>query len=190
MPPEPIASSRIADEIFLDHVGHFVRDPEVASARLRGPDLRRRRRPIQVNPDPAGGAAQSRPAPATSPPCWRAAISRCCSRRPTPRSASELDHAMERYAGVHLAAFAVADAAGAASPAFGGRLSHARAGRHGPPGRDRRGSGNGGLHASAALARRNGGRPHADAHPPHRSNGVAAALALAPQRRARRWRAS
>ena len=102
----------IGDEIFLDHLGHFVRDPDAASKALIRAGFAPTPQSIQVNPDPAGGAPR-RPAPATSPPCSLAAISRCCSRPPTPCSAASSIWRLARYRGVHLAAFAVADAADA-----------------------------------------------------------------------------
>src|SRR5712675_724351 len=48
----------IADEIFLDHVGHFVRDPEAASHALARAGFAPTPASVQVNPDPAGDAAQ------------------------------------------------------------------------------------------------------------------------------------
>ena len=48
----------IADEIFLDHVGHFVRDPEAASHALAQVGFAPTPKSVQVNPDPAGGAGQ------------------------------------------------------------------------------------------------------------------------------------
>ena len=53
-----------------------------------------------------------RPAPATSPRCSAAAISRCCSRPPTRRSAANSMLSLAGHAGVHLAAFSIADAEG------------------------------------------------------------------------------
>src|ERR1700716_996942 len=48
----------IADEIFLDHVGHFVRDPEAASHALARAGFAPTPTSIQINPGPAGGAPQ------------------------------------------------------------------------------------------------------------------------------------
>src|SRR6266849_796657 len=46
----------IGDEIFLDHVGHFVRDPEAASRALGRAGFAPTPISVQVNPVPAGGA--------------------------------------------------------------------------------------------------------------------------------------
>ena len=43
------------DEIFLDHVGHFVRDPEAARRALARAGFAPTPTSIQVNSDPAGG---------------------------------------------------------------------------------------------------------------------------------------
>ena len=43
------------DEIFLDHVGHFVADPAAASQALARAGFAPTPISVQVNPDPAGG---------------------------------------------------------------------------------------------------------------------------------------
>ena len=48
----------IGDEIFLDHLGHFVRDPDAASKALIRAGFAPTPQSIQVNPDPAGGAPE------------------------------------------------------------------------------------------------------------------------------------
>src|SRR3982074_216850 len=48
----------VDDEIFLDHVGHFVRDPEAARRALGRAGFQATPISIQVNPDPAGGTPQ------------------------------------------------------------------------------------------------------------------------------------
>src|SRR3982074_1148134 len=45
----------IADEIFLDHVGHFVRDPDAATRALARAGFAPTPVSIQVNPAPDGG---------------------------------------------------------------------------------------------------------------------------------------
>ena len=45
----------VGDEIFLDHVGHFVPDPEAARRALGRAGFRATPVSVQVNPDPAGG---------------------------------------------------------------------------------------------------------------------------------------
>ena len=48
----------VGGEIFLDHVAHFVRDPEAASRALERVGFAPTHRSIQINPDPAGGEPQ------------------------------------------------------------------------------------------------------------------------------------
>ena len=93
------------EEIFLDHVGHFVADREAASRALARCGFAPTPVSIQVNPDgtPTG----------TGNVCAmfaRGYIEVLFKTAPTPLAA-ELDISMARYPGVHLAAFAVADAA-------------------------------------------------------------------------------
>ena len=93
------------EEIFLDHVGHFVADREAASHALARCGFAPTPVSIQVNPDgtPTG----------TGNVCamfGRGYVEVLFKTAPTPLAA-ELDISMARYPGVHLAAFAVADAA-------------------------------------------------------------------------------
>jgi len=92
------------EEIFLDHVGHFVPDREAASRALARCGFAPSPVSIQVNPDgtPTG----------TGNVCAmfaRGYIEVLFKAAATPLAA-ELDTSMARYPGVHLAAFAVADA--------------------------------------------------------------------------------
>src|SRR6266849_2469199 len=91
----------IGDEIFLDHVGHFVREPEAASRALQRAGFAPTPISVQVNPDPGGGAPR---------PTGTGNVEMLFKTADTPLG-RELDEALARYAGVHLAAFAVADAA-------------------------------------------------------------------------------
>ena len=125
-----------------------------------------------------------RPEPATSPRCSAAAISRCCSRPPTRRSAASSMLALAGHAGVHLAAFLGRRRRRPASASDRRGLRHAAAGAVPASGRHRDRAGRRRLHGGAARARRDGGRPHPDAGASHRGYGVAAALADASQRRA------
>ena len=109
----------IADEIFLDHVGHFVRDPEAGSHALARAGFAPTPKSIQVNPDPAGGAAQPTGTGNVTAMLARGYMEVLFKAADTPLG-QELDHAMGRYSGVHLVAFAVADA-----PAAHKRLSTA-----------------------------------------------------------------
>jgi hypothetical protein len=93
------------EEIVLDHVGHFVPDREAASHAFERCGFAPTPVSVQVNPDgtPTG----------TGNVCAmfaRGYIEVLFKTAATPLAA-ELDLAMARYAGVHLAAFAVADAA-------------------------------------------------------------------------------
>src|SRR5215475_5879603 len=95
------------EEIFLDHVGHFVPDHEAASRALARCGFAPTPVSIQVNPDgtPTG----------TGNVCAMFAcgyIEVLFKTAATPLAA-ELDISMARYPGLHLAAFGVADAADA-----------------------------------------------------------------------------
>src|SRR5690606_10708957 len=94
----------LGDEIFLDHVGHFVPDREAASAALTRAGFLPTPLSVQVNPDgtPVGTGNITAMLP-------RGYIEVLFKTADTPL-AQELDAALAGYAGVHLAAFAVADA--------------------------------------------------------------------------------
>src|SRR5438067_602357 len=100
----------IADEIFLDHVGHFVRDAEAASRALVRAGFAPTPTSIQVNPDAAGGTPQPTGTGNITAMLARGYIEALFKAADT-ALAQELDTAMRRYRGVHLAACAVADAA-------------------------------------------------------------------------------
>jgi hypothetical protein len=96
------------DEIFFDHVGHFVRDAEAASRALARCGFAPAPISIQVNPDAAGG---SRPTGTGNVTAMLAGgyLEVLFKTVDTPLS-REFEAALERHAGLHLAAFAVADA--------------------------------------------------------------------------------
>ena len=102
----------LADEIFLDHVGHFVRDPDAASRALERAGFAPTPVSVQVNPDPEGGAPKPTGTGNVTAMFARGYIEVLFKTADTPLG-RELDTAMTRYPGVHLAAFAVADAAAA-----------------------------------------------------------------------------
>lgn len=100
----------IGGEIFLDHVAHFVGDPDRASRALARAGFAPTPVSVQVNPDPAGGPP--RPTGTGNVTCMldRGYLEILFKASDTPLS-RELDAAISRYRGVHLVAFAVADAA-------------------------------------------------------------------------------
>ncbi len=101
----------VGEEIFLDHVAHFVRDAEAASTALARCGFEPTPVSIQVNPDPAGGTRPTGTGNVTVM-FARGYAEILFKTSDTPLS-REFDAALERHAGMHLAAFAVADAAAA-----------------------------------------------------------------------------
>ena len=100
----------LAGEIFLDHVAHFVRDPEAASRALERVGFAPTHMSLQINPDPDGGEPQPTGTGNVTAMFSRGYIELLFKTADTPLG-RELDAAMARYPGVHLAAFAVDDAA-------------------------------------------------------------------------------
>jgi len=97
------------EEIFLDHVGHFVRDGDAASRALTRCGFAPTPISIQANSDPAGGTQPTGTGNVTAM-LSRGYLEVLFKTSDTPLS-RELDAALSRHAGLHLAAFAVADAA-------------------------------------------------------------------------------
>ena len=95
----------LGDEIFLDHIGHFVRDAKAASQAMARTGFAPAPLSVQVNPDgtPTGTGNHT-------VMFSRGYIEVLFKTADTPL-AQELDAALAQYAGVHLAAFSVADAA-------------------------------------------------------------------------------
>jgi hypothetical protein len=98
------------DEIFLDHVGHFVADPAAAARALAQAGFAPTPPSIQVNPDPGGGPPRKTGTGNVTAMLDRGYIEFLFKTADTPL-AQQFDAAMARYRGLHLAAFAVADAA-------------------------------------------------------------------------------
>ena len=98
----------IGDEIFLDHVGHFVRDAEAASRALTRAGFAPTPQSVQVNPDPAGGVPLPTGTGNITAMLPRGYVEVLFKTTETPLG-QELDSGLERYAGVHLAAFTVAE---------------------------------------------------------------------------------
>jgi hypothetical protein len=101
----------LGEEIFLDHVGHFVRDPQAASPALARAGFAPTPLSVQTQPDLAGEPRLTGTGNVTAM-LTRGYVEVLFKTADTPLG-QELDAAMARYPGIHLAAFAVADAAGA-----------------------------------------------------------------------------
>lgn len=98
-----------ADAIHLDHVGHFVADPGAAADALRRAGFTPTPVSVQVNPDPAGGPARLT---GTGNICamLRAGYLEVLYKTADTPLGAELEQSRARYSGMHLVAFAVADA--------------------------------------------------------------------------------
>lgn len=97
------------EQIFLDHVGHFVRDGEAASRALERCGFAPTPVSIQVNSEPAGDARPTGTGNVTAM-LSRGYLEVLFKTSDTPLS-REFDAALNHHAGLHLAAFAVTDAA-------------------------------------------------------------------------------
>jgi hypothetical protein len=100
------------DEIFLDHVAHFVADADAAAQALAQAGFTTAPQSIQVNPDAGGGPPRPTGTGNVTAMLDRGYIEFLFKTADTPLT-REFDTAMARYRGLHLVAFAVADAAGA-----------------------------------------------------------------------------
>lgn len=94
----------MGEEIFLDHVGHFVRDPEAAGAALKRAGFAPTPKSLQVAPD--GGPTGTGNVCAMMTRGYMEVLFKTAD---TPLG-REFEAALDRYSGVQLAAFAVADA--------------------------------------------------------------------------------
>lgn len=99
----------VGGEIFLDHVAHFVADPESATGALARAGFAPTPISVQVNPDPAGGPPRRTGTGNVTCMLDRGYLEVLFRTADTPLG-REFDAAMDLYRGVHLAAFAVADA--------------------------------------------------------------------------------
>ena len=102
----------IGDEIFLDHVGHFVRDAQAASHALRRAGFAPTPASIQANKEPSTGRLAPTGLGNVTAMFARGYMEILFKNSDT-TLAGELDAALARRAGLHLAAFSVADAAAA-----------------------------------------------------------------------------
>jgi hypothetical protein len=98
----------VGDEIFLDHVAHFVRDADAASKALVRCGFAPTPVSIQVNPDPASGTRSTGTGNITV--MFERGYTEVLFKTSDTPLSREFDAALERHAGMHLAAFAVADA--------------------------------------------------------------------------------
>jgi len=99
------------DEIFLDHVAHFVRDAEAASRALTRAGFAPTPISIQVHPDAAGGTKPTGTGNVTA--MFSRGYMEVLFKTAETALAREFDAALARHSGLHLAAFAVADAVAA-----------------------------------------------------------------------------
>jgi hypothetical protein len=94
----------LGNEIFLDHVGHFVRDPQAAGAALRRAGFAPTPVSVQVAPD--GGPTGTGNVCAMLTHGYMEVLFKTAD---TPLG-REFEAALARYSGIQLVAFAVADA--------------------------------------------------------------------------------
>jgi len=95
------------DEIFLDHVGHFVRQSEAARRALQRVGFSPTPVSIQVNPEVAVGTQPTGTGNITA--MFARGYMEVLFKTADTALGREFDAALARHAGVHLAAFAVAD---------------------------------------------------------------------------------
>ena len=98
------------DQIFLDHVAHFVADADSAARALAQAGFAPTPPSVQVTPDPAGGPPRRTGTGNVTAMLDRGYIEFLFKTADTPLAA-QFEFAMARYRGLHLIAFAVADAA-------------------------------------------------------------------------------
>lgn len=96
------------DEIFLDHVAHFVRDAEAAQRALIRCGFAPAPISIQVNPDPAGATRPTGTGNITA--MFERGYAEVLFKTADTPLAREFDAMLEQRPGLHLAAFAVANA--------------------------------------------------------------------------------
>jgi hypothetical protein len=100
----------LGGEIFLDHIGHFVADQASAASALAAAGFAPTPASIQVNPDSGSGAPQPTGTGNITAMLARGYIEVLFKTADTPLG-REFEVSRARYPGIHLAAFAVADAA-------------------------------------------------------------------------------
>ena len=96
------------DEIFLDHVAHFVRDADAARQALVRCGFAPTPVSIQVNADPSGGQSPTGTGNVTA--MFERGYTEVLFKTADTPLAREFDAMLAEHPGLHLAAFAVADA--------------------------------------------------------------------------------
>jgi hypothetical protein len=97
------------NEIFLDHVGHFVRDPDAASAMLTRAGFAPTAISVQVTPDPSDGKPRPTGTGNVTAMFRRGYMEVLFKTADTPLGL-EFAASLKQFSGLHLAAFSVADA--------------------------------------------------------------------------------
>ena len=97
------------DEIFLDHVAHFVRDAEAASRALQRAGFAPTPISIQANSNSTGDLTPTGTGNVTA--MFKRGYTEVLFKTSDTPLTREFDAALARHAGIHLAAFSVADAA-------------------------------------------------------------------------------
>jgi hypothetical protein len=101
----------VGDEIFLDHVAHFVRDADAARQALTRCGFAPTPISIQVNVDPSGGQSPTGTGNVTA--MFERGYTEVLFKTADTPLAREFDAMLAEHSGLHLAAFAVADASAA-----------------------------------------------------------------------------
>jgi Glyoxalase-like domain len=126
--PPPVTTTAVkrrlpvGGEIFLDHVGHFVRDAQAASRALRRAGFAPTPVSIQADKNPSTGRLIPTGLGNVTAMFARGYLEVLFKNSDTPL-AGEFDAALARRAGLHLAAFSVADAAAARERLAGAGLA-------------------------------------------------------------------
>jgi hypothetical protein len=111
-PPAPDRQLPSGEEIFLDHIGLFVPDVKAATEALVRAGFAPTPVSIQVNPDPDGGPPRLTGTGNVTAMLREGYVEVLFKTADTPLVA-ELETASGRYRGIHLVAFAVAEASAA-----------------------------------------------------------------------------
>src|SRR5262245_3439792 len=98
----------VGEEIFLDHVGHFVRDPNTASAALIRAGFAPTAVSVQVSPDATGKPQPTGTGNVTA--TFRRGYMDVLFKTADTPLGLEFEASLKQFSGLHLAAFSVADA--------------------------------------------------------------------------------